>query len=106
MWSVIHVPFAESRLWMLAYGVRRKVRRKFTVDKTAWSFGASAITRSIIAACHFGSNKTIVVHCASKNGLSNEWGNNRNFLSQPRHFTHLGLVIWQVIKMVLRIGPF
>lgn len=55
---------------------RRRVRRRFTVDRTAWSSGASATTRSITAACPFGSNRTIVARCASKSGLSNEWESN------------------------------
>ncbi|XP_018043605.1 PREDICTED: uncharacterized protein LOC108684071 isoform X1 [Atta colombica] len=62
--------------YMLVYDARQKVRRKFMAGKTAWSFGASAITRFITAACRFGSNKTIVAHCVSKSGLSNEWESN------------------------------
>ncbi|EGI63389.1 hypothetical protein G5I_08116 [Acromyrmex echinatior] len=58
---------------MPVYDVRQKVKRKFMAGKTAWSFGASATTRFITAACRFGSNKTIVAHCVSKSGLSNEW---------------------------------
>ncbi|KYQ51746.1 hypothetical protein ALC60_09135 [Trachymyrmex zeteki] len=61
---------------MLVYAVRQKVRRRFMAGKTVWLFGANATTRFITAACRFGSNKTIVAHCVSKNGLSNEWESN------------------------------
>ncbi|KAL6266491.1 hypothetical protein P5V15_003340 [Pogonomyrmex californicus] len=61
---------------MPACDAKRKAKRKFTADRIAWSFGASAIIRSITAVCRFGLNRTIVVHCVSKSGPFNEWENN------------------------------
>ncbi|XP_026826841.1 uncharacterized protein LOC105277520 isoform X1 [Ooceraea biroi] len=66
-------------------GARRKVRRKSTVGRIAWLSGASATTHFTTAACRSGSNRTIVVRCASKNGPSNEWESNlyASFPQQP-----------------------
>lgn len=55
---------------------KQRARRRFTADRTAWSSGASATTRFTTAACRSGSNRTIVARCASRSGLSNEWGSN------------------------------
>lgn len=52
--NVTHAQFAEYRLWMLAYDVRPRVRRTFTDDRTASSYGASATTRFTTVACPYG----------------------------------------------------
>lgn len=57
---------------------------KLNAKKTQWDvrialwFGVNAIIHSIIVACHYGSNKTIVVHFVNKNGPSNAWENKSN----------------------------
>ncbi|KAF3424855.1 hypothetical protein E2986_11016 [Frieseomelitta varia] len=61
---------------MRVFGVKRKAKRTIA-GKTALSFGENAIIRFTTVACHFGFNKTIVVHYASKSGLFNEWENNQ-----------------------------
>uniref|UniRef100_V9IFG5 RING-box protein 2 n=1 Tax=Apis cerana TaxID=7461 RepID=V9IFG5_APICE len=50
--------------------------KKMIVDRIVSSSGENAIIHFIIVACHFGCNRIIVVHYASKNGPFNEWENN------------------------------